>query len=456
MKKFDAIIIGTGQAGPSLASSLAKNRLNIAIIEKSELGGTCVNTGCTPTKAYVASARRAYVASNSEEMGVSVEGKVRVDLKKIKERKDKLIADSHSGLEKMFSSNENISLLRGKATFVNNRTVEVNGEQVSAEKIYINVGGRPRIPEGFQKVNYLTNRSILELEEIPKHLVIVGGGYVGLEFGQMFRRFGSKVTILERGEQLLKREDDDIAEIVVQVLNDSGVEILLKSECISATEENGKIRVSYDCEEERKSISSPHVLVAAGRIPNTDDFGLENTDVAVDEHGFIKVNDELQTTAANIWALGDCNGEGAFTHTAYNDFQIVNSHLFEKKKRYLSDRFVCYAAYIDPAVARVGLNEKEIREKGIKAKVAMRPMKKVARAKEMGETTGLLKIFIEAEIDKILGATFVGTGADEYIHTVIDQMYAGNSFEVIRDAVHIHPTISELFPTLLENPKDLK
>lgn len=455
MKKFDAIVLGTGQAGPPLAASLAKNGLKTAIFEKAELGGTCVNTGCTPTKAYVASARRAYVASNSEELGVTVEGKVKVNLKKIKERKDKLIADSHSGLEKMFSSSENISLIRGKATFVNNNTVEVNGEQFSAEKIYINVGGRPRIPEGFQKVNYLTNRSILELEEIPEHLIIVGGGYVGLEFGQMFRRFGSKVTILERGEQLLKREDDDIAEIIAQVLKDSGIEVLLKSECISATEEDGEIKVSYHCEEGKKSISSPHVLVAAGRVPNTDDLGLENTDVVLDDHGFIKVNDELQTNAPNIWALGDCNGEGAFTHTAYNDFQIVNSHLFEDRKRYLSDRFTCYAAYIDPAVARVGLNEKEIKEKGIKAKVAMRPMKKIARAKEMGETTGLLKVFIEAESSKILGATFIGPGADEYIHTVIDQMYAGNSYEVIRDAVHIHPTISELIPTLLENPEDL-
>ena len=455
MKKFDAIVIGTGQAGPSLAASLAKNGLKTAIFEKAALGGTCVNTGCTPTKAYVASARRAFVATNSEELGVSVEGKVKVDLKRIKERKDKLIADSHSGLEKLFSMYDNLSLIRGKATFVNNMTVEVNGEQFSAERIYINVGGRPRIPEGFKKVNYLTNRSILELEEIPEHLVIVGGGYVGLEFAQIFSRFGSKVTILERGEQILKREDDDIAEIIAQVLRDSGIEVLLKSECISATEEDGAITVSYDCEEGRKSISSRHVLVAAGRVPNTDDLGLENTDVAVDERGFIKVNNELQTNAPNIWALGDCNGEGAFTHTAYNDFQIVNSHLFEDRKRYLSDRFTCYAAYIDPAVARVGLNEREIKEKGIKAKVAMRPMKKIARAKEMGETTGLLKIFIEAETNKVLGATFVGPGADEYIHTVIDQMYAGNSYEIIRDAVHIHPTISELIPTLLEHPKDL-
>ena len=273
MNKFNAIVIGTGQAGPPLASNLARNGFKTAIIEKGDLGGTCVNTGCTPTKAYVASARRAFIAGNSAEMGISVEGKIKVDLKKIKERKDELVADSHAALGKMLSSHEKITLIRGKAVFVNNTTVEVNGEQFSAEKIYINVGGRPRIPEGFEKVNYLTNRSILELEEIPRHLVIVGGGYVGLEFGQMFSRFGSKVTILERGEHLLKKEDDDVSEIIEQVLKDSGVEVLLNSECISATEEDGQINVSYNCEKGEKSLTSAHVLLAVGRVPNTDDLG---------------------------------------------------------------------------------------------------------------------------------------------------------------------------------------
>ena len=428
MKKFDAIIIGTGQAGPPLAASLAKNAFKTAIIEKGDLGGTCVNTGCTPTKAYVASARRAFVAGNSQELGVSVEGNVKVDLKKIKARKDQLIAGSHAGLEKMFEDDENISLIRG----------------------------RPRIPEAFKKVNYLTNKSILELEKIPEHLVIVGGGYVGLEFGQMFRRFGSKVTILERGDHLLDKEDEDISEAIDEIIRNSGIEVLLGSDCISASEENGKIAVEYNCEEGAKSIEASHLLLAVGRVPNTDNLGLENTGIELDEQGYIKVNDELQTSVPHIWAMGDCNGEGAFTHTAYNDFQIVNSHLFEQRKRYLSDRFTCYAAFIDPPVARVGLNEKEIREKGINAKVAELPMSKIARAKEKGEMQGKLKIFIDAETTKILGATFLGTGADELIHTVIDQMYAGASYEVIRDAVHIHPTVSELIPTMLESSKDLE
>lgn len=455
MEKFDAIIIGTGQAGPSLAVSLAKNGYKVAIIEKGNLGGTCVNTGCTPTKAYVASARRAYIAKNSQEMGVFIEGRVEIDLKKIKERKDGLIADSHSGLEKMFRDNENIRLIRGKAKFLNNSTIKVNGEEFSAEKIYLNVGGRPRIPESFKNVNFLTNKTILELEELPEHLVIVGGGYVGLEFGQMFRRFGSQVTILERGDHLLKKEDDDIAEAIAEILIDGGIEVLLKSDCISASEENGVIEIKYSCEEGTKIIEATHFLLAVGRVPNTDDLGLKNTTVDLDDHGFIKVNNELQTSTANIWAMGDCNGEGAFTHTAYNDFQIVNSHLFEERKRYLSDRYTCYAAFIDPPLARVGLNEKDIKAQGINAKVVVRPLSKIARAKEMGETKGKLKIFINAETGQILGATFLGTGADEYIHTVIDQMYSGASYEVIRDAIHIHPTISELIPTMLESPNEL-
>jgi pyruvate/2-oxoglutarate dehydrogenase complex dihydrolipoamide dehydrogenase (E3) component len=455
MEKFDVIIIGTGQAGPSLAASLAKNGYKTAIIEKAHLGGTCVNVGCTPTKAYVASARRVFAAGNSEEHGVILEGNLKIDLKRIKQRKDKLVQDSRSGLEKMFTDTENLTLIRGKATFLDQHTVQVKNKKYTAEKFYINVGGRPRIPEDFKAIDYLTNESILELEEIPEHLVIIGGGYIGLEFGQMFRRFGSKVTILEKGNQLLKKEDDDIAEEIAEILKDSGIDVRLNSDCISAEKSDTGISVSYNCEGSIEKIKASHVLVATGRIPNTDDLGLDKAGVKLDKRRFIVVNNELQTSAAHIWALGDCNGEGAFTHTAYNDFQIVNSHLFEERKRYLSDRFTCYAAFIDPPLARVGLNENDIKKQGLKAKVAIRPMSKIARAKEKGETAGKLKIFIENDTNKILGATFLGAGADEYIHTVIDQMYAGASYEVIRDAIHIHPTMSELLPTMLENPKEL-
>lgn len=454
--KFDAIIIGTGQAGPSLAASMAKNDLKVAIIEKEHLGGTCVNVGCTPTKAYVASARRAFITKNSKDLGIEVNGNIKINLKTIKERKDKIIEDSRSGLGKMLENNENIQLIRGKASFIDNNTVAVEGKTYKANKIYINVGGGPRIPNGFDEVEYLTNASILELEEIPEHLIIVGGGYIGLEFGQMFRRFGSKVTILDRGEQLLKKEDPEFGKAIQEILESEGIKVRLNSECVSAKNIADKVEVTVNSKEERLEIQGSHLLLASGRIPNTRDLGLENTDVSLDERGYIEVNDELQTRATSIWALGDCNGKGAFTHTAYNDFQIVNSHLFEDGKRKLSDRFTCYAAFIDPPLARVGMNASDIQKAGIKAQVASRPMKKIARAKEMGETQGMLKIYIENETKKILGATFLGTGADEYIHTIIDQMYAGQKFTKIRDAVHIHPTVSELIPTMLEDLKPLE
>ena len=453
--KFDAIIIGTGQAGPSLAAGLASNGWKVAIIEKGHLGGTCVNVGCTPTKAYVASARRAFIAKNSKDLGIEVDGEIKINLKTIKERKDKMISDSRNGLEKMLNGNENIQLIRGKARFLDNNKVEVEGKTYEADKIYINVGGKPRIPDGFKEVDFLTNASILDLEEIPEHLIIVGGGYIGLEFGQMFRRFGSKVTILDRGEHLLKKEDSEFGKAIAEIFKSEGLDVRLNSECISAQNKGDKIEVSVNCENEKVKLQGTHLLMAAGRNPNTADLGLENTDVSLDDHGYIWINDELQTSAPNIWALGDCNGEGAFTHTAYNDFQIVNSHLFEERKRYLSDRFTCYAAFIDPPLARVGMNAADIEKAGIKAKVASRPMSKIARAKEMGETNGMLKIYIEEETEKILGATFLGTGADEYLHTVIDQMYAGQSYTIIRDAIHIHPTVSELLPTMLENLEPL-
>ena len=454
-KNFDAIIIGTGQAGSPLAASLAKYGLNTLIIEKGNLGGTCVNVGCTPTKAYVASARRAFIAKNSTDLGIEIKGEVKINLKTIKTRKDKIIQDSRDGLNKMLTETDGITLLKGTATFIDSHTVEVNGNIYSADKFYINVGGSARIPEGFKDVNYLTNSSILELEEIPEHLIIVGGGYIGLEFGQMFRRFGSKVTILESGDQLLKREDNDISDGIAEIFKNEDIDIRLNAECISAKKAGDQIEVNINCTEGSPTITGSHLLIATGRIPNTKNLGLEIAGVKMDKRGYINVNDELQTNLDHIWALGDCNGQGAFTHTAYNDFQIVNSHLFQEKKRKLSDRFMCYAAFIDPPIARVGLNEKDIRKKDLKAKVATKAMSKIARAKEMGETQGKLKVFIDANTDKILGATFLGTGADEYIHSIIDMMYANAPYTVIRDAVHIHPTVSELIPTMLENPKSL-
>lgn len=454
--KYDAIIIGTGQAGPSLAGKLTGNKFKTAIIEKGHYGGTCVNVGCTPTKAYVASARRAYMAKNSKDLGVSVEGEVKVDLKKIKSRKDEMVLESRDGLKKFLEKTEKLTVYNGKAKFTGPNTVEVNGQELEADKIFINVGGRPRIPDGFEGVNYLTNETILELEEIPEHLVIVGGGYIGLEFGQMFRRFGSKVTIIEMSSQLLKKEDDDISEGIREIFENEDIAIRLNAECLSGKMDGDKIVVSLDCEEEDKTVTGTHLLIATGRVPNTDDLGLDKAGVETDDKGFIKVNNKLQTNLTHVYALGDCNGEGAFTHTAYNDNQIVASQLFEDVSRTLSDRILCYAAFIDPAIARVGMSEKEVKDKGIKAKIATRPMSRIARAKEMGETQGFLKILIEEETDKILGAAFLGAHADEVIHAIIDHMYTGASYTTIRDAVHIHPTISELIPTMLESPEVLE
>ncbi|GGW46348.1 mercuric reductase [Arenibacter certesii] len=452
---FDAIIIGAGQAGPPLAKSLAEHGKKVAIIEKNYLGGTCVNVGCTPTKAYVASARRAYVAGNSSALGIEIKGEVHIDLKKIKQRKDALIQESRKGLEKMLTEDKKITLIRGEAKFMDNHTIEVNSKQYSASKFFINVGARPSIPDGFNEVPYLTNESILELEEIPEHLVIIGGGYIGLEFGQMFRRFGSKVTIIEKGDKLLKKEDEDISALILEIMSDSDVDVKLQSKCIGARKINDYIEVTYDCNAITQKLKATHLLMATGRTPNTDNLGIKNTGAKLNRHGFIQVDDTLKTSVDHIWALGDCNGKGAFTHTAYNDFQIVNSQLFLNQKRFLSDRFTCYAAFIDPPFARVGMNKKDILKMGLTAKVSEIPMRNISRAKEMGETTGKLKIFIEVDTDTILGASFIGTGADEYIHTIIDQMYAGASYRTVRDAVHIHPTISELIPTMLENATEI-
>ncbi|MBN2731932.1 MAG: FAD-containing oxidoreductase [Balneolaceae bacterium] len=454
--KYDAIIIGTGQAGPPLAGKLAGNGYKTAIIEKDQYGGTCVNVGCTPTKAYVASARRAWAAKNSSNLGVSIDGKVKIDLKTIKKRKDEIVEESRAGLTDFLENTENLTVYNGHAKFTDNKTVEVNGKELEADKIFINTGAKPRIPDGFKDMDYLTNRSILELEEIPEHLVIVGGGYIGLEFGQMFRRFGSEVTIIEQGNQVLSQEDDEFCEAISDIIKNEGINVRFNAECINGSNTDDGVVVDLDCEEDDNQLKGSHVLLAAGRIPATDNLGLDQTAIATDEHGYITVSDRLETSVSNVFALGDCNGEGAFTHTAYNDYQIVSSLLFEKGNRTLRDRHTCYACFIDPPLARVGLNETQVRNKGIDAQVATRPMSRVARAKEKGETQGLLKLIVETNTAQILGAAFLGTGADEYIHTIIDMMYAGAPYTTIRDAVHIHPTVSELIPTMLEELEPLK
>lgn len=455
MKNFDAIIIGTGQAGPSLAARCANEGLKTAIIERHQFGGTCVNTGCTPTKALVASARAAHMARRMDDFGVSIDGPVKVDMEKVKARKDALVKESTEGMENWLKNTENLTVFEEHARFNKPKVLSVGDQKVTADKIFINVGGRAFIPSGFEEVDYLTNSSIMELDTVPEHLIIVGGGYIGLEFGQMYRRFGSEVTIIERGEQLLPKEDEDVSEAIQKILEDEEITFRFNADCMGATEKNGQIMVEMDCSEGPSKVEGSHLLLAAGRRPNTDDLGLQNTDIETDNRGFIKVDDQLRTTSDDIWALGDCNGEGAFTHTAYNDFEIVAANIFDNNPRRKSDRIMCYGLFIDPALGRVGMTESQARASDRNVLIGKRSMDRIARAKEKGETKGFMKVLIDADTDKILGAAILGIEGDEIIHSILDIMYADEPYTTIRDAVHIHPTVSELIPTMLENLKSL-
>jgi pyruvate/2-oxoglutarate dehydrogenase complex dihydrolipoamide dehydrogenase (E3) component len=452
--KFDAIVIGSGQAGTPLVFKLASEGMKVAFIEKEHLGGTCLNVGCTPTKAYVASARRMYDALNGEALGVFIPNGAKVDLLKVKERKDKLIQKSVDGIAKGIEGEENISFYKGEAKFVSSKTITVNGEMLEADKIFINVGARPLIPEPFQGLDYLTNQSILELDTLPEHLAIIGGSYIGLEFGQMFRRFGSQVTIVEKADRIIAREDEDVSAEIQKVMEKEGVEFRLEAECIGAQKnEDGSFNVKVDCKKGEPEFTASHVLLAVGRKPNTDLLNLEATGVEVDKKGYIQVNDELETNIPGIYALGDCNGKGAFTHTAYNDFEIVSANLFENGKRKISDRILTYGLFVDPPLGRAGINLQEAKEKGLKVLVGYKEMKEVSRAKEKGETDGFMRVIVDADSNKILGATVLGVGGDEIISGILNVMYADAPYTVIRDSVQVHPTVSELIPTLLEDLK---
>lgn len=448
METFDAIVIGTGQAGPALAARCASEGLKTAVIERHRFGGTCVNTGCTPTKAMVASARAIHMARRGDEFGFEIEGDIRVDFSKIQARKDKLVKESSEGIESWLKETDNLTVFEGHARFIDNHTIGVNNQKLKAEKIFINTGGRAIVPSGFESVDYLTNSSIMDLDQLPNHLIIIGGSYVGLEFGQMFRRFGSGVTIIEKDSHLIEKEDEKTSDAIQEMLEDEGIRFRLNAECIGASGEGKNIVVDVDCEQESPTITGSHLLLAVGRKPNTDDLGLENTDIKTDDNGFIKTDDYLKTDAENIWALGDCNGKGAFTHTAYNDFEIVAANLFDDDPRKVSDRIMCYALYTDPPLARIGMNEEQARKSGKKILVGYKEMSRIARTKERSEITGFIKILVDADTDKIVGAAILGINGDEIIHSLLDIMYADQPYNVIQRAVHIHPTISELIPTV--------
>jgi pyruvate/2-oxoglutarate dehydrogenase complex dihydrolipoamide dehydrogenase (E3) component len=448
---YDAIIIGAGQAGPPLAVRLAGAGMKVAIIERKWFGGTCVNNGCIPTKALVASARAAHIARRSTEYGVAVDGSITVDMKRVKERKDAIVRRSIEGLEKWLKSTEKLTVYKGHARFEDRHRVRVGDETLEADKLFIDVGARANVPPlpGLDQVRYLTNSSMMELDFLPEHLIIVGGSYVGLEFGQMVRRFGGEVTIVEMGRRLIHREDEDVSEAVREILENEGVHIRLDAECIAVEKDGDKVAINLECSSGDKRVLGSHLLLAVGRAPNTDDLGLENTGVTVDERGYVQVNDQLQTHVPGIYALGECNGRGAFTHTSYNDYEIVAANLLDNDPRRVSDRITAYALYIDPPLGRAGMTEAEVRKSGRKALVGKRPMTRVGRAVQKGETQGFMKILVDGETKEILGASLLGVECDEVIHSILDVMYANAPYTVIQRAMHIHPTITELIPTML-------
>jgi pyruvate/2-oxoglutarate dehydrogenase complex dihydrolipoamide dehydrogenase (E3) component len=449
--QFDAIIIGTGQAGPFLAQRLTAAGQKVAIVERKLFGGTCVNTGCIPTKTMVASAYAAHMAHRAAEFGVIIEGGVSVDMARVKARKDAISGKSRVGVEKWLREMPNCTVYQSHARFESPQVVRVGGETITAERIFINVGGRATVPPmpGLDQIELLTNSSMMGVDFLPPRLIIVGGSYVGLEFAQMFRRFGSQVVIIEKGPRLIHREDEDVSATIREILEGEGIEIRLNAECISFSRRGEEIVAHVDCSEEPREIAGSHALLAVGRRPNTDDLGLDKAGVEMDAHGYIVVDDQLRTSAPGIWAMGDCNGRGAFTHTSYNDAQIVAANLLDNDPRKVSDRITAYALYIDPPLGRAGLTDAEVRKSGRRALVGKRLMTRVGRAVEKGESQGFMKIVVDAETREILGAAILGVGGDEAIHSILDVMYAKAPYSVIQRAVHIHPTVSELIPTML-------
>jgi pyruvate/2-oxoglutarate dehydrogenase complex dihydrolipoamide dehydrogenase (E3) component len=450
-EKYDAIVIGTGQSGPSLAVRLAREGLKTAIIERSLFGGTCVNVGCTPTKALVASARAAYMARRGPEFGVAIDGPINVDMKKVKARKDAIVRPSTEGVERWLKKTQNLTVYEDHGRFESTHRVRVNDELLEADKIFINTGARAFVPDmpGLKEVNYLTNSSMMEVDFLPEHLIIVGGSYIGLEFAQMYRRFGSRVTVVEMHDRLIARDDEDVSASVKKILENEGIEIRLNVKCMSVEQRGKGVAINVECATGAPKVEGSHLLVAVGRTPNTHDLGLDKAGIKTDPRGFIVVDDQLRTNVPGIWAIGDVNGRGAFTHTSYNDFEIVVANLFDNDPRRVSDRILTYALYIDPPLGRAGMTEREVRESGRKALIGKMMMTGVGRARERGETQGFMKILIDAETKKILGAAILGIGGDEVIHSVLDVMYADAPYTIIQRAVHIHPTVTELIPTML-------
>jgi len=450
MRNFDAIIVGAGQAGPPLAGRLTAAGMTVALIERKLVGGTCVNTGCMPTKTLVASAYAAHLARRAADFGIAT-GDVTVDMPAVAARARKVVMDVRSGNERWLEGMAGLTFLRGHARFTGPRTIAVDGEEMTAPRIFLNVGGRAIVPDmpGVDDVPHLDNTDMVALEQVPAHLVVVGGSYVGLEFAQMYRRFGAAVTVVERGERLIAHEDADVSDAVRGILEDEGITVRTGANCIAFARHADGVAVSVDCKAGDPKVIGSHVLLAVGRRPNTDDLGLDLAGIATDAKGYVTVDDMLQTNVPGVWALGDCNGRGAFTHTAYNDFEIVAANLLDHDDRTLSERLVGYALYTDPPLGRVGMTQAQAEKTGRPILVSKRPMTRVGRAVEKGETKGFMKIVADADTQRILGAAILGTGGDEAIHGILDMMNADQPVSALRWAVPIHPTVSELIPTLL-------
>ena len=456
VETFDVIVIGAGQAGPALAARCTREGLRTAVIERAHFGGTCVNVGCVPTKTLVASARAIHVARRGSEFGFSA-GDIKVNMARVKARKDELVRQSRNGVYQWMQGLKNAEVIQGHARFVGPRTVKVADRMLMASRVFINVGGRATVPDiaGLNDVPYLDNASIMELTEVPEHLVIVGGSYIGIEFAQMMRRFGARVTVVERAAKLLPREDEDVSDGIRAILEAEGVVFQLEAECLSLSRQGNRIVVGTVCGTESPAINGSHLLLAIGRRPNTDDMGTEAAGIKLDERGYIVVDEQLRTSAEGVWAMGDCNGRGAFTHTAWNDYEIVAANLFDNDARRVSDRIPCYALFIDPALGRVGMTEREVRASGRPALLARMPMQRVGRAREAGETQGFMKALVDADTQRLLGAAILGLNGDEVVHSLLDIMAADQPYTAISRAMHIHPTVSELLPTLLQQLKPL-
>ncbi|MGB7196045.1 MAG: FAD-containing oxidoreductase [Collimonas pratensis] len=456
-QRYDAIVIGTGQSGPSLAVRLAQAGRKTAIIERKNFGGTCVNTGCIPTKTLIASARVAHMARRAAEFGVMLDSPVVVDMARVKARKDLVVSQSNQSVASWLRSTPNLTVIEGHARFESAHGVMVNGELLEADEIFINVGGRATVPDlpGLKDVDFLTNSSMMEVDFLPPHLLIVGGSYIGLEFAQMYRRFGSEVTVIEGGPHLIGREDEKVSAAVKEILEGEGIQIRLGAKIQRVGKRGDLVLLTVSDNGASYEVSGSHLLLAVGRIPNTDDLGLDKAGIKTDARGYIVVDEQLRTNVTGVWALGDVNGRGAFTHTSYNDYEIVAANLFDNDKRSVADRIQAYALFIDPPLARIGMTEREVRASGRPALVGTMQMARVGRARERSETQGYMSVLVDAETKKILGAMLLGIEGDEVIHSLLDVMYAGAPYTVTQRAMHIHPTVSELLPTLLGDLKPL-